>query len=226
VFVFAFFYKPKKAAGRTPLIAKSGGSGAKFQKNPELWFSVPLELCMKTYNWLKRNRLLSHLRRSFCALAIAGASLTLPGAEAGGPPLPANGGFFPCFIQTSARQVGENLIVTFNVSGPATGTFSGSSAGTEMDVVHPDGSITLHGTILFTGSVNGRSGTMLLTYEGIGNAVTGHENLRFVGRQGTGDLAGVYANITAEGDVVPPDPNSGCDLQGAGTYSGQILFAP
>jgi hypothetical protein len=95
-----------------------------------------------------------------------------------------------------------------------------------MDVVHRDGSITLDGTILFTGSVNGRSGTMLLTCEGISNAVTGHETLRFVGGQGTGDLAGTHANVTAEGDVVPPDPNSGCDLQGAGTYSGQILFAP
>ena len=94
-----------------------------------------------------------------------------------------------------------------------------------MDVVHPDGSITLHGTFLFNGSVNDRPGTMLFSYEGIGNAVTGHETLRFVGGQGTGDLAGAYANITAEGDVVPPDPNSGCDLQGAGTYTGQVVFA-
>ena len=119
--------------------------------------------------------------------------------------------------------MGENLIITFNVSGPATGTFTGSSVGTELDVVHPDGSITLHGTLLFTGSVNGRSGTLLLTYEGIGNAVTGHETLRFVGRQGTGDLAGVYANITAEGDVGAPEP--GCDLSGAGTYTGHVVFA-
>jgi len=183
---------------------------------------------MKTYYWLTQNRFLSHLRTSFCALTIVGASLTLPSAEAGGPRLPANGGFFPCFVQTSARQVGENFIVTFNISNwrESTGTLIGSAEGTELDVVHRDGSITLHGTFLFTGSVNGRSGTMLFSYEGIGNAVTGHETLRFVGRQGTGDLAGVYANITAEGDVVPPDPNSECDLQGAGTYSGQILFAP
>jgi hypothetical protein len=89
-------------------------------------------------------------------------------------------------------------------------------------VVHRDGSITLHGTILFTGSVNGRSGTLLLSYEGIGNAVTGHETLRFVGRQGTGDLVGTYAELTAEGDVGAPEP--GCDLSGVGTYTGNILF--
>jgi len=190
---------------------------------PELWFPVPLVMSMKTYCWFNRNRLLSHLRESFFALAIAGASLTLPSAEAG-TPVPASGGFFPCFnFAGPPRQVGENTIITFNVSGTSTGTFTGSSTGTELDVVHRDGSITLHGTILFTGSVNGRSGTMLLTYEGIGNAVTGHETLRFVGRHGTGDLAGVYAQLTAEGDVGAPEP--GCDLSGAGTYTGYVIFA-
>ncbi len=180
---------------------------------------------MKTYYGLNQNRFLSHLRTSFCALAIAGASLTLPRAEAGGPPLPASGEFFPCFNFATypPRQVGENLIITFNVSGPATGTFTGSSTGTELDVVHPNGSISLHGTLLFTGSINGRSGTLLLSYEGIGNAVTGHETLRFVAREGTGDLAGIYANVTAEGDVGAPEP--GCYASGAGTYTGQVVFA-
>jgi len=183
---------------------------------------------MKTNCWFNRNRFLSHLRGSFFALAIAGALLTLPSAGAG-TPVPASGEFFPCFNYAGPpRQVGENLIITFNISNwrTSTGTLIGSAEGTELDVVHRDGSITLHGTFLFTGSVNGRSGTMLFSYEGIGNAVTGHETLRFVGRQGTGDLAGTYAELTAEGDVVPPDPNSGCDLQGAGTYTGHIVFAP
>ncbi len=185
---------------------------------------------MKTYYWLTRNRLLSHLRGSFFALAIAGAVLTLPSSEASrrepaaGRPEPASGGFFSCFNYAGPpRQFGDNLIITFNVSGPATGTFTGSSVGTEMDVVHPDGSITLHGILLFTGSIEGRSGTLLLTYQGIGNAVTGHETLRFVGRMGTGDLAGIYANVTAEGDVGAPEP--GCDLSGVGTYTGQVVFA-
>src|SRR6266513_4048448 len=179
---------------------------------------------MKTNYWFNQNRFLSHVRRSSCALAIVGASLTLPSAEAGSPTKSAIGQFFPCFnFAGPPRQVGENLIVTFNVSGPATGTFTGSSTGTELDVVHPDGSISLHGTLLFTGSINERSGTLLLSYEGIGNAVTGHETLRFVGREGTGGLAGIYANVTAEGDVGAPEP--GCDLSGAGTYTGHVVFA-
>src|SRR6476469_8669997 len=186
------------------------------------------KMTMKTNYWFNRNRLLSGLRASFCALAIAGASLTLLSAEAVEPrgrPQPANGEFFPCFNYAGPpRQAGENLIITFNIGGTSTGTVTGSVVGTELDVVHRDGSITLHGSFLFTGSVNGRSGTMVFTYEGKGNAVTGHETLRFVGRQGTGDLAGTHANLTAEGDLGAPSP--GCDVSGAGTYTGHVIFAP
>src|SRR5205823_1058943 len=172
-----------------------------------------------------RNRLISHLRTSFCALVIVGALSTLPRAEAG-TPQPASGGFFPCFNYAGPpQQVGDNLIITFNVTGTSTGTFVGSFVGTEMQVVHRDGSINLHGSLVLTGSINGSpEGTLSFTYEGIGNAVTGHENLHGVGTQGTGGLAGVYVNLTLEGDVGAPNP--GCDLSGAGTYTGQILFAP
>ena len=191
---------------------------------PELGLPVLLDMRMKANCWLNRNRLLSHLRRCLCALAIAGASLTLPGAEASGPE-PASGGFFPCFnFAGPPRQVGENLIIRFNVTGTGTGTLTGSFDGTEMDVVHPDGSITLEGRLVFTGSVGTRTGTLLFTYNGIGNINTGHENLRGVGRQGTLGLAGLHAGITLEGNVGAPSP--GCAISGAGTYTGQILFAP
>ena len=173
-----------------------------------------------------RNPVISHLRTSFCALVIVGALLTLPRAEAG-TPQPASGQFFPCFNYAGPpRQVGENLIITFNISGTTTGTFTGSFTGTELNVVHRDGSITKEGSLVLTGSVTGRSGTGTLhfSYEGIGNAVTGHETLRGVARQGTGALSGVYVEETLEGDVGAPEP--GCALSGTGTYNGQILFAP
>jgi hypothetical protein len=54
--------------------------------------------------------------------------------------------------------------------------------------------------------------------------VTGHETLRAVGREGTGALAGVYDEVAVDGDVGAPEP--GCNFSGAGTYGGQILFAP
>ncbi|HZS18147.1 MAG TPA: DUF3224 domain-containing protein [Candidatus Udaeobacter sp.] len=174
------------------------------------------------------------VKRTIATLGFASALATfvaaiMPSAEAIEPrarPEPATGEFFPCFNYAAPpRQVGENVIITFNISGTATGTLTGSVVvGTEMDVVHRDGSITLHGSFLFSGSVNGRSGTMVFSYEGIGNAVTGHENLRFVGEQGTGDLTGTHVNVTAEGDVGAPSP--GCDVSGAGTYTGHVILPP
>jgi len=185
---------------------------------------------MKTYSWLSQNRFLSHLRTSFCALAIAGASLTLPSAE-GGPPIQATGTFAPCFNYLSVEFLPPGsdpsnfvtALTTFNITGTGDGTLTGTFIGTEMDVVHhSDGSINLHGSLVFTGSVNDSpEGTLVFSYEGIGNAETGHETLHAVGTQGTGGLAGVYANITLEGQVLPPAP--GCALSGMGTYTGQIL---
>jgi hypothetical protein len=232
VIIFCLFYKVKNRS----VIGSRHQIKRRFRgilKCSELWLPLPLEVCMKTYSWLDQNRFLSHMRTIFCALAITGALLALSSSGADRPGRatstrePASGGFFPCFnFAGPPRQAGENLIVTFNISGSSTGTFTSTSTGvvgTELDVVHRDGSITLHGSLLFTGSVNGGpEGTMLFTYEGIGNAVTGHETLRFVGTRGTGGLAGVYANLTAEGDVGAPSP--GCDVSGEGTYSGYVVF--
>jgi hypothetical protein len=58
---------------------------------------------------------------------------------------------------------------------------------------------------------------------GIGSVVNGHEILRAVARGGTGGLASVYVDVTAEGDVGAPEP--GCNLSGAGTYIGHAVFA-
>ena len=188
-------------------------------------------MCMKTYYWFNRNRFLSHLRTSFCALAIVGASLTLPSAEADRPGT-ITGGFAPCFNFLSVEyfppgsgpQDFRTAIITFNVTAEITGDFIGQLEGTEVDVIHGhDGSINLHGTLLFNGSFGERSGTFVFTYNGIGNAVTGHETLNFTGTQGTEGLAGIYTQGTAVGDLIPGTED--CPIAGAGTYNGHVVFA-
>jgi hypothetical protein len=186
---------------------------------------------MKTYSWLNQNRFLSHLRTIFCALAILGVPLAFPSSAADraersvGRPEPASGGFFPCFTYAGPpRPVGENLIVRFNVTAEVTGTFTGNYDAAELDVVHRDGSITLSGSGVFTGSLNGGpEGTLIFTFNGIGNAVTGHETLHIVGTRGTGGLADINYEGTAEGDLGAPNP--GCDVSGEGTYTGYVIFA-
>jgi hypothetical protein len=188
---------------------------------------------MKTYSSLNQNRFLTHLRTIFCALAIIGMPLVLPSSAADragrsiDTPEPVSGDFFPCFsFAGPPRPVGDNLIITFNVTATGTGSLTGTLVGTEIDVVRPDGSITLHGSGLFTGSVNGRSGTLLITYSG--RATGGHEILHIAGVRGTDDLAGAHLQGTAEGDV-GGQPPPGCDppsIGGHGTYTGQVIFAP
>jgi len=57
---------------------------------------------------------------------------------------------------------------------------------------------------------------------GIGSVVNGHEILRAVAKEGTGGLAGMVVEGTAEGDVGAPAP--GCDFGGLGTYNVRIMF--
>jgi hypothetical protein len=179
-------------------------------------------MCMKTNYWFNRNRLLSLLRRCFCALAIAGAALTLPVVEAGTPG-PASGSFNPCFnFAGPPTQAGPNTIITFNVTASLTGTFTGTAIITERDIIHRDGSITLEGSGIFTDQSG--CGTFMFTYSGKGSAVDGSESAHFVGGRGTGCFAGLHTEGTFQGNLV--GPSAQCAVAGAGTYTGQILFAP
>jgi hypothetical protein len=190
---------------------------------------------MKTNCWLNQNRFLSHLSTSFCALAIVGASLTLPSADADPPPT-ADGTFFPCFNILSFEQAGPNTIITFHVTARVEGTFTGCLEGTERDVIHPDGYITFQGSAIFTSSVG--TGTLQYTYTGEGNAnpretvhglLPGEESAHFVAGQGSDDLAGVNVWGTFHGFLAGSGvgcSGEGCFRAGQGTYTGQYLFAP
>ena len=177
------------------------------------------------------------LRRSFFALAIVGALLTLPKAQA--QPIPATFNSTDCEHVISVQTVGRNTIITLEETGCFHGTFEGTWVGTERDVIHPDGTVTLQSSGVFSGTVNGRSGTMVFSYH-----VTISRNgevTHWVVNQGTGDLAGLHGQGTFQGDAIEHGP--GCPVSGfdctdcppaTGTcddsfdvnYTGQIDFAP
>src|SRR3977135_4073789 len=177
-------------------------------------------MCMKTNYWFNRNRLLSHLRTSFCALAIVGTSLTLPSAQADRPEHHGrvSGNFYPCFHIANVQQAGQNTIYTFSVTATFTGTFTGSAIITERDVIHPDGSTRLQGSGVFWSDC----GTFLFTYTGTGNAQTGSESAHFVGGQGTGCFRGIHTEGMFEGNLTAA--SQGCDITGTGTYNGHIDY--
>ncbi len=190
---------------------------------------------------MNKQNINQHLRRAFFALAIVGAALTLPSADAGKPgaaakPVSATGSTTDCECVTEIGSAGPNTIITLSIKVTFTGTFTGTWVGTERDVNFPDGSVTIHASGKFTGTVSGKSGTAVLTYIGeagkaspagsfgsVGSAVT------WVVDQGTGGLAGLHGHGTftllsfATGTGCSA---TGCDFTFTLLYSGKIQFAP
>jgi hypothetical protein len=156
------------------------------------------------------------------ALAIMTSSGVLPSAMAG-KPAPANGTWNDCNIITSATYDGPNAVYSINITENFAGTLNGSYVGTERDVVYPDGSATFHGSGVFTGTINGKTGTFVMTYAGI--APPGGPGYAYwVGGRGTGGLAGIHGFGTFQGSET--GPAGICDDTFAGTYTGQLQFAP
>jgi hypothetical protein len=166
-----------------------------------------------------KQSILSHLRTSFCALVILGASLTLPSAQAS-PPLPISGTYSLCSVIISEDQVGPNTIITYSV----TDSFADAElTGIERHVIHPDGSITFQGSGILVATDS--CGTVNYTWTGTSDVYTREESGQFVGTQGTGCFAGAYLTGTFHGFLNAV--HEGCDVAGDNiSYSGQIVFAP
>ena len=82
------------------------------------------------------------LRRAFFALAIVGALLTLPQAQA--QPIPATFNRY-LTVNTSlvCKRPAETRLSPSKLLRCFHGTFEGTWVGTERDVIHPNGTVTL-----------------------------------------------------------------------------------
>jgi len=89
---------------------------------------------------MNKPKIKQQLRRAFFALAIVGALLTLPKAQA--QPIPASGSTTDCEHIISQRIVGPSTIITSSITTCFHGTFEGTWVGTERDVIHPNGTLT------------------------------------------------------------------------------------
>jgi hypothetical protein len=194
---------------------------------------------------MNKPKIKQQLRRGFFALAIVGALLTLPNAEAG-PPIPATGYSIDCEHVISVQTVGPNTIITLSETACFHGTFEGTWVGTERDVIHPNGTVTIQASGVFSGTVNdgtvnGRSGTCV--FSAAVSLTRNGDVTHWVVDQGTGDLAGLSGQGTFQGDgiehgpgcpvpgsgfdcVVCPPPTGTCDDSFTLYSTGQIQFAP
>ncbi len=183
---------------------------------------------------MNKSNIIQQLRRSFLALTIVGALLTLRNAEAG-PPVPATFNSTDCEHVISQESRGPNTIITLDITACLHGTFEGTLVGTERDVIRPNGTVTGQASGVFTGTVNGRSGTCVFSLV-VNVGMANH----WVVDQGTGDLAGLSGQGTTQevsenGPGCPPSgfdcpvyppPTGTCDDSFTLNYDGQIQFAP
>src|SRR5438477_7184143 len=185
---------------------------------------------------MNKQNIKQHPRRAFFALAMVGVLLALPSAQA--QPIPATGSTTDCEHVISQRIVGSNTITILEITVCFHGTFEGTWVGTERDVFRADGTGTVHSSGVFSGTVNGRSGTMVFSLE---VSITRNGDVtNWVVDQGTGDLAGLHGQGTTQevSENGPGCPVSGfdctdcppatgtCDDSFTLDYTGQIDFAP
>jgi hypothetical protein len=171
----------------------------------------------------KQNNI-QQLRRSFFALAIAGATLTLPSANA--RTIAVQGSWTDCQRNPVFQSFPYDAIITWDITIYFTGTFDGTWEGTEEDVVYSDGYFIAHGIGTFTGSVSGRSGTIRITYLATGSP-PGRVISPWVVDEGTGDLAGLHGSGTRpQGACYRDWPYRGGDTTFRGVNVGQVQFAP
>src|SRR5438477_4914531 len=98
----------------------------------------------KEIEFMNKPRIKQQLRRGFFALAIVGALLTLPKAQA--QPIPASGSTTDCEHVISVRTAGRNTIITLEITVCFHGTFDGTWVGTERDLFHAGCTGTIHGS--------------------------------------------------------------------------------
>jgi hypothetical protein len=186
---------------------------------------------------MNKQNINQHLRRAFFALAMVGALLTLPNAQA--QPVPATFLSTDCEHVISQESRGPDTIITLSETGCLHGTFEGTVVATERDVIHPNGTVTIQASGVFSGTVNGRSGTCVIS-SAVSLTPNGDET-RWRVDQGTGDLAGLSGQGTTQevsergrpgcpvsgfDCVVCPPATGACDDSFVLNFTGQIDFAP
>jgi hypothetical protein len=147
----------------------------------------------------------------FAALPLLAPLLLLLPASANASTLLSGGGSFTATGDIiSVRQVDGNTIVTATEVQPLTGVLNGVRRAEGITIFHPDGTFTASDTGVFTGTVDGRTGSIVISgaSHGVGNTGTG----TILGYQGTGGLAGLHFSGTFQPTVTGPTTAEGTYL--------------
>ena len=154
------------------------------------------------------------LRLPVVVLVVAAIGFSAGGAPAS-PPATVSGSYvYTDSWFESFRSAGGNAIIELRATVEYTGTFTGTSIVQGKVIAHPDGSANFHDVEVFTGTVNGVSGTVTLNLAGSNDSALNVKATSTI-VSATGGLAGLRGTLNLAGTVrIPQGP--------FGTYSGQI----
>ena len=134
------------------------------------------------------------LKAALAALPLLASLLLLP-ASANASTLSSGSGSFTTTGQViSVRHDHGNTIVIATEVQTLTGALTGTRMARGTMTFYPDGTFTAHDTGTFTGTIGGRSGSIIISGASSGLGTTGSGEL--VGDRGTGGLAGLHLRGT------------------------------
>lgn len=122
--------------------------------------------------------------------------MILPMAVYAGPPIDAQGSFVYTPTIVSERWADGNYFIYATDTAIWEGTFEGKSTEEYVAVLHSSGVFFYKGTVSFTGTVEGRAGTLEILFVGKspGTLVDWTGTWRIIG--GGGELANLHGNGT------------------------------
>jgi len=155
------------------------------------------------------------LKATLAALPLLAALLLLPVSANASSLSSGSGGFITTGEVISVKQADGNTIVTATEVQTLTGVLSGTRVATGIQVFHPDGTFTAHDSGTFTGTIDGRTGS--ITISGASSGVGNTGNGQIVGDRGSGGLEGLHLQGTFQPVITSA-------TEADGTYSIQFHF--
>jgi uncharacterized membrane protein len=131
--------------------------------------------------------------------------------------LPVTGTFILTFEPVSVWQADGNTVTDFTFHEQISGSIAGMRVGTGTLVVHPDGTVTADDAGVFTGTVDGVPGSVIIAVRAEGTFASLTAIATFDGSSGTGGLRGLRGTVRVTGAATGPTTL-------AGSYEGQVHF--
>src|SRR5256712_10138923 len=122
-------------------------------------------------------------------------------------PTSATGSFTATVTVTSISQADGNTIITAIETQTLSGFLTGTRIAEGVEIIRPAGTFNAHDSGTFTGTVNGMSGTAVITGSSTGTGATGSG--QFVVELGTAGLSGLHSPGTFQPTVTDPPTITG-----------------